>query len=263
MISNTQRRIIKEKLPPIIEELYTGDEQIDLNENLTKKYHISNIGRYVEIVGDTILGFHRTTELPRLFQSELDMSADEAQRLTSDLLDFLSPVIEKEADGDRSITKEDLEKLSQTFAEAKANQVVTEKEEVIESEREDDIQPVRTMNTDMNRVHGYGAYREQNPLPEEEPVVQSEQASVLSDTPPTSIPVPTQPETTQATETIAPPTPAAQPPAQNTPPATAQTQPAPPNQANQPKIEEDGSVRVPINSPLKSPDATSFNNNNQ
>lgn len=205
-----------------IKNLYESPSSGEIMIKIYEKYLTpeTNYRLYASLIGDVILGFHKTTDLPRLFQSQLNISADEAQRMTADLLEFLSPVLERE-ENEKGIKKEEIDKLAQTFKEA------TEKRpaEITPEGKPEDIKPLRTMAADMNRAHGYGS--QTNNTDEEEPIVKSEQAQTLGQaaptppapvskpatptTPPTSLAASTQP-TPVAENTVAPtPTTPAQP----------------------------------------------------
>lgn len=108
---------------------------------------------YAEVVGDTILGFFNVTDMPRLFQQKLGIGADDAQRLTSQLIEFLGPVVAREEAAAKA-KQNDLKVLAEKFAEQKS----TPSEQ--QAEPASAVEPIRTMEGDMNRIHGYGAYRE-------------------------------------------------------------------------------------------------------
>ncbi len=109
---------------------------------------------YAEIVGDTILGFNKIADMPRLFQQKLGVSADESQRLTSKLIEFLSLVVKRE-ELEAHAKKKELSKLADTFASPEG---ITKKQ-TYDPAAAENIEPIRTMEEDMHRVHGYGAYR--------------------------------------------------------------------------------------------------------
>jgi hypothetical protein len=94
----------------------------------------------------------------------MGVSADESQRITSKLIDFLSPVVRREEEEAQN-KKEELNKLAQTFAKPAAPAQPAPVEEY-----QGGVEPIRTMEQDMNRVHGYGAYREQQEQQEEKVV---------------------------------------------------------------------------------------------
>ena len=139
-----------------IKDLYYSQDSGDYMKFVFDKYRSSNTDyiTYATLIGDTILGFYKTSDLPRLFQSELGLGADDAQRLTADLLEFLSPVLKREE-----------EELNEQ--KAPINNLVA----AIEAEHEN-REPVTTTESmprsqtaavpeQADRVHGYGAYRSQ------------------------------------------------------------------------------------------------------
>jgi hypothetical protein len=126
---------------------------------------------YAEIVGDTILGFYRITDIPRLLQQKLKVSADDSQRITSKLIDFLSPLVKREEE-EAQAKKAELNKLADTFASPEG--ITAKGATPIDTEN---VEPIRTMEEDMHRVHGYGAYREAQD--KEDAVHQSSQDDVL------------------------------------------------------------------------------------
>lgn len=65
--------------------------------------------------------------------------------------------------------REDLTKLQNTFAQPDPSRIQGQ----IAEDALSNVQPIRTMEQDMNRVHGYGAYREQIEK-EEEATISSE-----------------------------------------------------------------------------------------
>jgi hypothetical protein len=121
---------------------------------------------YAEIIGDTILGTYRIADMPRLFQQKLNLSADDSQRLVSRLIEFLSPVVERE-DQESKNKQESVRKLVGVFA--KPENLSVEKTESTALPLESVVEPLRTMEGDMNRIHGYGAYQEVREKEEENP----------------------------------------------------------------------------------------------
>lgn len=157
-------------------ELERMEKYQKLSENLQRLYASPESGRelslifeqyrlqealypiYAEIVGDTILGYYRLSDLPRLLQQRMKLSADESQRVTSKLLDFLSPVVRREEEERKAKTSE-YQELAQKVAAVKPNDAPLSIEKV---------EPLRTMETDMHRVHGYGAQYQSTLQDEEE-----------------------------------------------------------------------------------------------
>lgn len=65
--------------------------------NICIKYDITDDDRRKKFsltVGDVILGFYKQTELPQLLQENLGIETSKSVSITSDLLDFLSPLSE-------------------------------------------------------------------------------------------------------------------------------------------------------------------------
>jgi hypothetical protein len=130
----------------------------------------------IEIIGDTILGFYKLHQMPDLFVSELGVTRETAQKMTSELVEFLGPVLKREEELNES-KKTDLQKLAESFAEkgrlASAKIADTSHTETAPAAPEgtkapyiplsdaEKVQPMRTMQGDTTRIHGYGAYYEQ------------------------------------------------------------------------------------------------------
>lgn len=180
---NEEKRIeVYRNSPEEIRELYVSDELTELINTLETKYELADkIRDFVTIVGDTILGFHQTTDLPRLFQKELGMGADDSQHLLGELTDFLAPVIKKEGEAVRA-KKEDIDRLAKSFSETKGGP-----REIQPDGKPEDVKPLRTMEGDMNRVHGYGAYRAQETQSQQPPAPTPARPAATTPTPPTSV----------------------------------------------------------------------------
>jgi hypothetical protein len=168
-----QERIEKiSALDETFQELYGAPESGALMYEIFQKFKLTEdvYQRYAEIIGDVILGLHKTTDMPRLFQQKLGVSADESQKITSELLEFLSPVVAREAK-EASTKKEELGKLQETFSQPSAPLPP-------DIGHTENVKQIRTMGGDINRIHGYGAYREENP--DDEATVISSQEDILS-----------------------------------------------------------------------------------
>ena len=179
-------------LEPTIQKLYSSPESGKLLSSVFEERNLpsSNYSIYVHIIGDAILGFYKTNEIPQKLQAALGMSADDAQRIVSDLSGFLAPVIERErAVGEPN--REGLRELQQNFK--------TLREEALHTSTQEDtstpvpntappnlptaqplpgaeatlptptiaiphavtktsytVEPMRTMASDVTRIHGYG-----------------------------------------------------------------------------------------------------------
>jgi hypothetical protein len=140
--------------PEKIQALYDSNATAAFLHSVMQGY-VADTKEGIEIIGDCIIGLYKIADLPRIFQQKLKVSADESQRITSQLIEFLAPVVHREEE-EGNVKKEEISKLTQTFAkpEGLATAPVAQYEDVVE--------PIRTMSGDMNRVHGYGAYRAQD-----------------------------------------------------------------------------------------------------
>jgi hypothetical protein len=170
MATNEERLEKYKKLNGKLQEIYASPAAGATMLVIYKSFitDTSKYKTYAEIVGDTILGFNKITDIPRLFQQKLGVSADESQRMVSQLIELLGPVVERE-ELEQTAKKEELLKLRATFSQTEGMRG--------QSEPEDTVEPIRTMAQDMSRVHGYGAYREE--LEKEEGAHQSSQTEVL------------------------------------------------------------------------------------
>jgi hypothetical protein len=164
MLNKQQRIDAFEKSSQQIQNLYVSMELTYLLKKLSEQIQTEKQGDFIDCVGDTILGFYMISDMPRLFQQKLNLSADDSQRMTSKLIEILSPVVRREEEAAQN-KKEELNKLAQTFAKPAAPAQPAPVEEY-----QGGVEPIRTMEQDMNRVHGYGAYREQQEQQEEKVV---------------------------------------------------------------------------------------------
>lgn len=115
--------------------------------------------QYAESVGDVILGFNKISDLPRILQQKLNTSADESQRITSSLIELLAPIVKRE-EAETKAKQDSLKNLAQNFA--KPAQASSEAPQAPAPEiQADAVEPIRTMEGDINRIHSYGAYQNQ------------------------------------------------------------------------------------------------------
>jgi len=184
MITQEQRDEVLENLDAQRLAVYTHPNNGETMRSVFDKHRSldSNYLLYINTIGDTILGFYKTTELPKLLQKKVGVSADDAMRIVSDLQDFLAPVIAREK-GEINPNQAELKELQKTFTPAptttptqetpmqitqrgvQENVSVVTSAPTTPSEQTDieKVKPMRTMEEDMDRVHGYGAYRAQFP----------------------------------------------------------------------------------------------------
>jgi len=174
MITNDVRRAKLAKIPEPMQLLYGSDAVTKTVKETKTEVPVEKTPLFVQIVGDVILGFYRTTEMPGLLQTQVGVSADTAQRIVARFTEVFSPVLEREA-AEVGIKKEVQQNLATKIESAHedrgaANPVQTH-----------DIEPMHTMESDGNRIHGYGAYREKHRYGEEpDKIVQSSQDEILN-----------------------------------------------------------------------------------
>jgi len=175
-ITHEQRMQVYENLPIEMKRLYSSQEAASLNRLIIEKFKLNTkqANDFMDISGDVILGFYRISDMSRMFQQKLGMSADESQRMTSQLLDFLEPIVRRE-EQEATLKKEELAHLANTFAQPEN----IGKSEVRPHETPEvaNVEPIRTMEQDMSRIHGYGAYtqaREESEASDTTPEVQGE-----------------------------------------------------------------------------------------
>lgn len=156
LITEQQRVELYRNSPEDIRELYTSETLIDDIDHLIELFKITKPYKEVsEIISDTILGFYKIADMPRLFQQKLDVTPEVAQKMTAQLIEFLSPVVEREEATSKEVA-ESKATLIQTFANPQPKE-----EREVSSQPYTYVTPLRTMEADMTRVHGYGAYVQQ------------------------------------------------------------------------------------------------------
>jgi hypothetical protein len=153
MDKDSERIARYHELPEVFQNLYGSPQSGERMRSIFTMFELpeERYSVYAEIVGDTILGFNKLSDMPRLLQQKLNLGADLSQRITSRLVDFLTPVVRREEEEARA-KKAEMEALRESVSAAKATPV--------EDAAVNPVAAVRTMESDINRVHGYGAYRE-------------------------------------------------------------------------------------------------------
>jgi hypothetical protein len=184
MTTDIQRQEKMRQVPISIFDLYGSIELARQLRVEREKFSVAgpHADSFSDVIGDTILGFYHTKDLPSLLQKEVGVSADAAQRIVADLAELLAPVLEREAfeaDPKKAGLKALQYQFGQTAAGAPTLGVGTGPDIAIPTEPEPqdpatlhNVTPMRTMATDVNRVHGYGAFR-QAPESEDKTVVRS------------------------------------------------------------------------------------------
>lgn len=175
-------------LPQNIQFLYDSPESGDILR-ASFNAHVAqpeSYKTYVHIVGDAILGFYKTKDIPKKLQFELNLGADDAQRILTELSSFLAPLIEFEQQEEQR-GKAGLQELEQNFknlreeamqlhntsgaetptrsdpgVEAAVAEAMTDPAKVAAPNVKTSytVEPMHTMQTDITRIHGYGAYRD-------------------------------------------------------------------------------------------------------
>jgi hypothetical protein len=140
-----------------VRDLYASDKLVEYIDRLILLFEIKLLYRDVsEIIADHILGFYKDTELPELFQKKLALDAEQSNRMFLEVKKFLSLNLKLDT-GDTPTKKQELAKLAEQFAQPRVVAPVVMQPSENGTE---DVTPLRTMQGDMNRIHGYGAYNE-------------------------------------------------------------------------------------------------------
>lgn len=206
-------------LSPTLKERFSSDATTDLYNELEGKYGIRNRVTFTDCVSDVILGTYTTAQLPKLLETELSIDEATAQAIVEDLQEFLGPVYDREngiLPDDASYEEKALAdaKPAATFEKATPTWEVTQSEPAAtepkpatpqptpantttpaapaatsepstvsepEPTSKEPMAPMRTMKGDVQKIHGYGAYREQHPAgPANDTVVRSSQEETLT-----------------------------------------------------------------------------------
>ncbi len=164
-----------------IADLYGSMQLALLIKQTAEQFAIVDKDTYIDAIGDTILGLVQTKDLPHILQTQLNISADTAQRVVSTFAEIMTPVLEREklltnpklaelkalhkeftaAAGAKTITQTQPTLINNQAQ--KPSQPMTQKTESKPTDSPHNVSPMRTMAGDMNRIHGYGAYRQVNP----------------------------------------------------------------------------------------------------
>lgn len=199
------------ELPEEIQDLYSSTQAAARNKKIKQKFDFSEseYDGFLEVTGDVIFGFNKVSELPDALV-QIGFEAEKAKQITSELLEFLGPVIEAEKNGRTTradvVTGEDLEVAVEnptdttpppelvteapieTTEEAASVLPPAPPETVVPVEAPEEpidptaVRPLRTMAEDMKAVHGYGALQNQDTEPEPDddtPVHSSSQDQVI------------------------------------------------------------------------------------
>lgn len=160
-------------------------QQDYINEEIVKKYSIpeTKVPMYIEIVENVVLGFNKISDLPRLLQQNVGLDKETAQKLVAELIDAWGLIVEREENEERA-RKQEVSSLADKIEAIKPVEPTSELKPAEEtpttpvtqtvSPTEPVVKPIRTMDADMQKVHGYGALAENlNAQTEDEPVIKA------------------------------------------------------------------------------------------
>lgn len=215
-ITDKQRIEKARTLRTTFDHLYSAPESGAVMSRIYDKYQLppQQYLTYSRIVGDVILGFLTTAQLPKLLETELGIDEATAIAIVEDLREFLAPVYDREngrlpaepepepsyeeqaheaaapADTLRKANPEwNIANTSAHTDDATTPPATPDRTEGASEETAmETIAPMRTMEGDIQKIHGYGAYRTQFPRTAGETgerVVQSTQADTLTRRAPT------------------------------------------------------------------------------
>lgn len=206
-------------LPDSLKQIYSSELTSMLYDQLEGKYGIKDKIAFIDTVSDVILGTYTTTQLPKLLEINLEIDEAKARAIVEDLRGLMGPVYDREngtlqeVDVDETEDPETIDKPAPNLEKVTPNwsqyttptskvedrvahvetptipqaqpPATTEPASGQQSEAEY-VTPMHTMEGDMQKIHGYGAYRQQYPTSSDklDPVVQSSQSEVLNRTAP-------------------------------------------------------------------------------
>ncbi len=91
-ITKEMRLAAFSQLPESYASMYSSEESGELFLSLIKKYSVSDKYALINVVGDIILGFYPISDLKKLMVENVKVSSDEADKIASDLKEFLEPI---------------------------------------------------------------------------------------------------------------------------------------------------------------------------
>lgn len=141
-----------EASPKEIQQLYESPLSYALHAEMREKYNIppEKGGAYLDATGDVVLGFEKIASMPGKFQTKVGLSKEDAQKLTADLIDAWGPVVKREEE-EANAKKASMANLANQIEAIKP---ATPEETV---EQHEGVAPLRTMELDTKKAHGYGA----------------------------------------------------------------------------------------------------------
>jgi len=145
-----------------IKNLYSSESSSSFHSRIISRYNIAEESAYIDVLGDTILGIHPVSDLYTLLTTVVKLGDEMSRDIINDVTDFLSPIKNRGVPNPNT-----------TAVEVPSSAAVDT----------ETIPPLRTMEVDVDRVHGYGAYRELYPheaSSDSEPVYTTSQEDALA-----------------------------------------------------------------------------------
>jgi len=122
-----------------IKNLYSSESSSSFHSRIISRYNIAEESAYIDVLGDAILGIHPVSDLYTLLTTVVKLSDEMSRDIINDVTDFLSPIKNCE------VPNPNTTEIGVPYSAVIANEV---------------IPALRTMAGDVDKVHGYGAYRE-------------------------------------------------------------------------------------------------------
>lgn len=150
---------IYRQLPDVLKAVYSSDKTTDFQLDMLTRYKIPINKRdaYLDLTYDTMLGLSPFDQLrKKLIIKEIvpEVNADACVR---DIKNYIQPLLDYWAAGQKE------QGTDQNIAEKSESQRLAETEaptRITDNEPEQTVQPLRTMEGDLKRIHGYGSFSE-------------------------------------------------------------------------------------------------------
>jgi hypothetical protein len=176
MLSLQQIRQEKYQYAPLdVADLYGSPDTGELLLKVAAKNSLPNekFKTFGLTVGDVILGLLPREQLAEKLKTELLIPDIQAKTIVLDLKSLIEKIPDlnawttlKEKDQTRLAQADDSSEDTSTTNQAPKPDLIS-------------VAPFRTMETDVKKIHGYGAFRAQQPRPGEENIYKSEQAKLV------------------------------------------------------------------------------------
>ena len=148
MIGEIQRQAAFAQISVLRQKLYLDPDSGEIMKTAFDAHRDadSDYVAYGTIIGDTILGFYSVSDLAQHLSTDGGFTPAQAEGLAADLADFLAPLIDDPAPS-----------LQPVPTPAGVPEIVEAEPAAAEQTAIPAVTPLRTMATDMQKVHGYGA----------------------------------------------------------------------------------------------------------